>query len=98
MNATDGRAGRTALHFAIGARNMAAMQCLVEPRPSGCGVHVNQRDWYGRTAYQLALLNGANEIGHFLARKVEGCDTSTEPVEEAEEEAWTRSVLLNSSA
>ena len=101
MNIPAGRAGRSALHFAVGAKNMAAIQCLIEPRPSGCGVNANQPDWYGRSAYQLALLNGSEEIANFLALHVAGIDItpfveeSTTPVNSPEEEL---SVLLNSNA
>jgi ankyrin only family protein len=112
MNIPAGRAGRSALHFAVGAKNMAAIQCLIEPRPSGCGVNVNQPDWYGRSAYQLALLNGSEEIANFLALHVAGIDTTpfiedSTPVNSSEEEPcetedWSLkkspSVLLNSNA
>ena len=111
MNIPAGRAGRSALHFAVGAKNMAAIQCLIEPRPSGCGVNVNQPDWYGRSAYQLALLNGAEEIANFLALHVAGIDVTpfvedTTPVNSSEEEPcetddWSckkSSILLNSNA
>ena len=111
LNAVDGRAGRSALHFAVGMGNMSVIQCLVEPRPSGCGINMNQVDWYGRTAYQLALLNGSNEIATFLARRLVGSDAT--PFDEGslagnssedelcEPDDWSgkkASILLNSSA
>ena len=113
MNIPAGRAGRSALHFAVGAKNMEAIQCLIEPQPNGCGVNVNQPDWYGRTAYQLALLNGAEEIANFLALRVAGIDVTpfvedaATPSNLSEEEAcetedWScsknPSLLLNSNA
>ena len=104
MNAADGRAGRSALHFAIGAGNLEVIECLVEPRPTGCGVDVNRVDWYGRSPYQLALLNGARAIAIFLESRVAGLDTTPPSVEgssggsEEEEDLLRGALLLNSSA
>ena len=107
MNAADGRSGRSALHFAIGAGNLEVIECLVEPRPTGCGVDVNRLDWYGRSPYQLALLNGARTIAIFLESRVAGLDTTPPSVEgsstgsggsEEEEDLLRGALLLNSSA
>lgn len=109
MNAADGRAGRSALHFAVGAGNLEAIECLVDPRPRGCGVDANRLDWYGRTAYQLALLNGAQDIAVFLERRVAGMDTTppsaegssnggSEEEDELAEGVRRDAMLLNSSA
>ena len=104
MNAADGRAGRSALHFAIGTGRLEVIECLVEPRPTGCGVDVNRLDWYGRSAYQLALLNGARAIALFLESRVAGLDTTPPSVEgssggsEEEDDLLRGAMLLNSSA
>ena len=109
--AVDGRAGRSALHFAVGAGDLGVIECLAEPRPTGCGVDVNRLDWYGRSAYQLALLNGARAVALFLESRVAGLDTTPPSVEgsstgsgsgggseEEAEELLRSSMLLNSSA
>ncbi len=57
MNAVDGRTGRSALHFAVGAGHAAVVQVLAAPEPRGCGRALDQLDWYGRPPCQLALLN-----------------------------------------
>ena len=103
MNAADGRGGRSALHFAVGARHMGAVQCLLEHRPQGCGADPNQVDWYGRTPYQLALANGAPEIAAYIARTVTGVDTTpfVEDEDISDEEEWGAGkapALVNSSA
>ncbi len=78
VNAADGRAGRTALHFAVGAGDVAAATALAEPRPRGCGADAAQPDWYGRTPCQLALLNGAPvALADFLARVMTGDASAT---------------------
>ena len=113
MNAADGRAGRSALHLAVGAGDLGVLECLAEPRPTGCGVDVNRLDWYGRSAYQLALLNGARAVALFLESRVAGLDTTPPSVEgsstgsgggggngseEEAEDLLRSSMLLNSSA
>ncbi len=113
MNAADGRAGRSALHFAVGAGNINVVQALTEPRPRGCGVDVNQPDWYGRTPCQLALLNRNAILAEFLARAMTGDPATTAaslfPLEAAaisgggntssdSESEKVASLLVNSSA
>jgi len=109
MNAADGRAGRSALHFAVGAGSLEVIECLVEPRPTGCGVDANRLDWYGRSPYQLALLNGARAVAVFLESRVPGLDTTPPSVEgstgsggggseEEAEDLLRGAMLLNSSA
>ncbi len=73
VNAADGRGGRSALHFAVGAAAADAARALVAPRSGGgCGVDPCQPDWYGRTPCQLALLNGQVELANFLAAAMTG--------------------------
>ena len=114
MNAADGRAGRSALHLAVGAGDLQVVGCLAEPRPAGCGADANRLDWYGRSAYQLALLNGARAVALFLESRVAGLDTTPPSVEgsstgstggsggngseEEAEDLLRSSMLLNSSA
>lgn len=66
MNALEGRAGRSALHLAVGAKSLQLVQCLVEPKPRGCGLNPDILDWHGRTAHQLSLINGQSDIAAFL--------------------------------
>jgi len=66
MNAQEGRGGRTALHFAVGAKSMEAAHCLVEPRPFGCGVDPMVPDWCGKTAAAMARANRSQNIFTYL--------------------------------
>ena len=72
MNAQEGRGGRTALHFAVGSRNLPATRCLVEPRPTGCGVRLDILDWYGRSPAHLAAGNNTHgsEIFNYLSHQI----------------------------
>jgi ankyrin repeat protein len=103
MNAQEGRAGRTSLHFAVGARNLTTVQCLLEPRPRGCGVNPNMLDWYGRTPFQLSLINSMTEVTHYLASRT-GIDLSGVDSEDSIEDSdygdaeISASILLNSNA
>ena len=103
MNAQEGRAGRTSLHFAVGARNLAAIQCLIEPKPRGCGADPNMIDWYGRTAFQLSLMNATTEVTQYLATRagidLSGID-SEDSIEDSDygEAELAASILLNSNA
>ena len=69
LNALEGRGGRSALHLAVGAKNLALVQCLAEPRPAGLAVNLDLVDWCGRTAYHLSLLNKHQDIANYLAPK-----------------------------
>ncbi|XP_040583218.1 NF-kappa-B inhibitor cactus [Lepeophtheirus salmonis] len=103
INSLDGRSGRSALHFAVGARNTAIIHTLIEPRPSGCGINPNLVDWYGRSAYQLALANAVPEIAQFLATRtgmsvdiskdLNGDDSSCSSSDEAPDEILSRPIL-----
>lgn len=99
MNALEGRSGRSSLHLAVGARSLPLVTCLVEPKPSGCGVDASLLDWYGRTPYQLSLMNGQSEIAAFLRSRTPGADSWTnEPTaSDSEEEflAQTAARLVN---
>jgi ankyrin repeat protein len=67
MNALEGRAGRSALHLAVGSQRLDLVQCLLEPKPRGCGSNPDILDWYGRTPHQLSMLNGNVEIATYMA-------------------------------
>lgn len=67
MNALEGRAGRSALHLAVGSQRLDLVQCLLEPKPRGCGSNPDILDWYGRTPHQLSMLNGNMEIATYMA-------------------------------
>merc|ERR1711874_498272 len=55
MNATEGRSGKTALHYAVNKRQGPLVQLLATPRSAGgCEVEMNLRDWAGRTPLQCA--------------------------------------------
>ena len=71
MNAQEGRGGRTALHFAVGSRNLQTTRCLVEAKPVGCGVRLDLLDWYGRSPTHLAAMNGiGSDILNYLSNQV----------------------------
>ena len=106
MNALEGRAGRSALHLAVGARNLPLIQILVEPRPRGCGVNPDLVDWYGRTAHHLSLLNVQPDIAAYLGpRTPSSANLSLSWLQESSSEAESEdglaqqsALLLNSSA
>ena len=66
INALEGRAGRSALHMAVGSKRLDLVQCLLEPKPRGCGANPDILDWYGRTPHQLSMINGNAEIAAYL--------------------------------
>ena len=70
MNAQEGRGGRTPLHFAVGAKSLEAAHCLVEPKPFGCGVDPNLRDWCNKSAIQMAKVNHSSHIVTYLSAHV----------------------------
>ncbi|QQP52497.1 Uncharacterized protein FKW44_004669 [Caligus rogercresseyi] len=70
INALEGRSGRSSLHFAVGARNISVIHTLIQPRPTGCGINPGLLDWYGRSAYQLALANAVPDIAQLLAARM----------------------------
>lgn len=108
LNALEGRGGRSALHLAVGAKNLPLVQCLAEPKPaSGLAINTDLVDWYGRTAYHLSLLNKQQEIALYLASRTPSASStdfsdmwleeSSNPEENAEEE-FIAAHLVNSSA
>ena len=82
MNASEGRSGKTALHYAVNMRDERLVQMLATPREAGgCGVALNARDWSGRTAHRCSKINGDEGIAVFLA-SLPGCDTHAEDSDE----------------
>ena len=85
MNATEGRSGKTALHYAVNKRQEGLVQLLATPRAAGgCEVEMNMRDWAGRTPLQCARINGDEVIIALLASL--GADTSMESDDSSNEE------------
>jgi len=85
MNATEGRSGKTALHYAVNKRQEPLVQLLATPRSAGgCEVEMNMRDWAGRTPLQCARINGDEVIIALLASL--GADTSMESDDSSNEE------------
>lgn len=104
LNALEGRGGRSALHLAVGAKNLPLVQCLAEPKSaSGLAINTDLVDWYGRTAYHLSLLNKQQEIALYLAPRTPSASSTDfsdmwlEDSEDAEEE-FISAHLVNSSA
>ena len=63
MNATEGRSGKTALHYAVNMRDHDLVQFLAGRRDQGfCQVELDNRDWSGRTPIQCAMINGDDYI------------------------------------
>ena len=84
MNATEGRSGKTALHYAVNKRQEPLVQLLATPRlAGGCEVEMNIRDWAGRTPLQCARINGDDVIIALLASL--GADTTMESEDSNEE-------------
>lgn len=106
MNALEGRSGRSSLHLAVGARSLPLVQCLAEPKPTGCGLDPCLLDWYGRTPYQLSLMNGQSDIALFLASRTPNASTEETagfwgdaPSDSESEELYNNAAaLVNSSA
>ncbi|XP_050692324.1 NF-kappa-B inhibitor cactus-like isoform X2 [Eriocheir sinensis] len=62
INAKDGKSGRTALHYAVEAREPGLVAFLAE----SCRVSLTLETYAGLTPYQLALANGATGIAELL--------------------------------
>jgi len=77
MNATEGRSGKTALHYAVNKRDINLVGLLASPkRDGGCEVYLNHRDWAGRTPIQCAHINGDTDIFTFL-KSLPNCDSTS---------------------
>jgi len=76
INATEGRSGKTALHYAVNKRDINLVGLLSsQKRDGGCEVHLNHRDWAGRTPIQCATINGDLDIVQFL-KSLPNCDSA----------------------
>ncbi|XP_066985475.1 NF-kappa-B inhibitor cactus-like isoform X2 [Macrobrachium rosenbergii] len=62
INAREGKSGRTALHYAVEARDQALVAFLAE----SCRASLTLETYAGLTPYQLALANGATGIANLL--------------------------------
>ena len=77
MNATEGRSGKTALHYAVNKRDINLVGLLASPKANGgCEVYLNNRDWAGRTPIQCAHINGDTDIFTFL-KNLPNCDSTS---------------------
>merc|ERR1711862_953170 len=75
MNATEGRSGKTALHYAVNMRDNDLVGLLAGPKSRGCcQIDLDTKDWSGRTPIQCALINGDDYIVAILASL--GADTT----------------------
>merc|ERR1711944_224709 len=75
MNATEGRSGKTALHYAVNMRDNDLVDLLAGPKSRGCcQIDLDTKDWAGRTPIQCALINGDDYIVAILASL--GADTT----------------------
>merc|ERR1712018_213473 len=75
MNATEGRSGKTALHYAVNMRDNDLVGLLAGPKSRGCcQIDLDTKDWAGRTPIQCALINGDDYIVAILASL--GADTT----------------------
>jgi len=76
MNATEGRSGKTALHYAVNKRDLTLVALLANQRSAGgCEVYLNTQDWAGRTPVQCAAINGDADIVALLTG-LPNCDTT----------------------
>lgn len=62
INAREGKSGRTAIHYAVEARDQSLVAFLAE----GCRASLTLETYAGLTPYQLAIANGANVIANQL--------------------------------
>merc|ERR1712121_412387 len=75
MNATEGRSGKTALHYAVNMRDNDLVGLLAGPKSRGCcQIDLDTKDWAGRTPIQCALINQDDYIVAILASL--GADTT----------------------
>ena len=82
MNATEGRSGKTALHYAVNMRDHDLVQFLAGPRARGCcEVELDGRDWAGRTPVQCAIINGDD----FIVAVLESLGADTTPTMDSED-------------
>eukprot|EP00091_Calanus_sinicus_P001694 TRINITY_DN1170_c0_g1_i4.p1 TRINITY_DN1170_c0_g1~~TRINITY_DN1170_c0_g1_i4.p1 ORF type:complete len:394 (-),score=60.75 TRINITY_DN1170_c0_g1_i4:239-1420(-) len=76
MNATEGRSGKTALHYAVNKRDLNLVGLLSSQKSlGGCEVYLNHRDWAGRTPIQCATINGDLDIVTLL-KSLPNCDSA----------------------
>jgi len=76
INATEGRSGKTALHYAVNKRDLNLVGLLSSPKMhGGCEVYLNHRDWAGRTPVQCGAINGDADIVALLT-SLPNCDTA----------------------
>merc|ERR1712107_90449 len=56
--------------------------CWPPPKSrGGCGVNLNTRNWYGRTALQNAYINRSENIFRYL-KSIPGCDVALDESDE----------------
>merc|ERR1712121_19479 len=71
MNVTEGRSGKTALHYAVNMRDNELVEFLAGEQ---CQVDLDCKDWSGRTPIQCAMINGDDYIRAVLESL--GADTT----------------------
>merc|ERR1711902_174342 len=77
MNATEGRSGKTCLHYAVNKRDVNLVGLLASKKAlGGCEVDLNTRDWCGRTPLLCAIINGDTDIASLLNSQP-GCESVT---------------------
>jgi len=82
MDATEGRSGNTVLHYAVNMGDERMVRMLATPKEQGgCGVNLNTRNWYGRTALQNAYINRSENIFRYL-KSIPGCDVALDESDE----------------
>merc|ERR1711962_885045 len=77
MNATEGRSGKTCLHYAVNKSDLNLVGLLASKKTlGGCEVDLNTRDWCGRTPLLCAIINGDTDIASLLNSQP-GCESVT---------------------
>ena len=77
MNATEGRSGKTCLHYAVNKRDLNLVGLLASKKAlGGCELDLNTRDWCGRTPLLCAIINGDTDIASLLSGQP-GCESVT---------------------
>jgi ankyrin only family protein len=77
MNAVEGRSGKTSLHYGVNKRDLNLVALLATKKSlGGCEVHLNPRDWCGRTPLHCAVINGDSDITALLNAQP-GCEATT---------------------
>jgi len=92
VNVTEGKSGRTPLHLAAETGDIELLRFLLEV---GCGTDVRALTYAGRSAYQLAVLNGRQDVAELLlllgAERAQPADDDMDSSSDSDSESLVKS-------